>query len=184
MLKGKLKGKKILLCVTGSIAAYRVCDLIGRLKENGIGIACAMTKGALQFITPLTIRSLSGGKVYTDLFTEFEGVLHTSLADESDLILVMPASANVIARLANGFADDLVTATILASRAAVLVVPAMNDNMYRNPITQGNLKRLREIGYEFVDPVKGPLVCGREDIGHIAADETILSKIRSLLKGK
>lgn len=173
-----MPGKKILVCVTGSIAVYRVCDLLGELRKKGLHLTCALTKGALQFITPLTLRSLCGGKVYTDLFQEYEGVLHTTLADESDLILVMPASANVIARLASGFADDLVTCTILASKAKVLVVPAMNDNMYRHPATQENMKKLKDFGYEFVEPVKGPLVCGREDIGHIASLEAILSRIQ------
>ncbi len=179
-----MKSKKILVCITGSIAAYRVCDLLGELRKKGAEITCTMTKGALQFITPLTIRSLSSGKVYTDLFTEYEGVLHTTLADQSDLILIMPASANVIARLANGLADDLVTSTILASRAPVLIVPAMNDNMYRNPFTQENIKKLSSVGYRFVEPVKGPLVCGREDIGHIASQEIILSRIQAALKVK
>ncbi len=177
-----MKNKKILLCVTGSIAVYRVCDFIGNLREKGFLITCALTRSALEFITPLTLRSLTGREVYSDLFTEYKGVLHTTLADESDLILVMPASANVIARLANGFADDLVTSTILASRAKVLLVPAMNDNMFRNPLTQENMKKLRSIGYEFVEPVKGHLVCGREEIGHIASQETVFAKIQSLIK--
>lgn len=179
-----MQGRKILVCVTGSIAAYRVCDLLGELRKKGARLTCALTKGALEFITPLTLRSLSGGKVYSDLFQEYEGVLHTTLADESDLILVMPASANVMARLASGFADDLVTCTILASRAKVLVVPAMNDNMYRHPATQENMKRLKQFGYEFIEPVKGPLVCGREDIGHIASLDVILAKIQSTLRKK
>lgn len=177
-----MKGKKILLCVTGSIAAYRVCDLIGELRKQGALITCAMTAGAREFITPLTIRSLSGGRVYTDLFTEYEGVLHTDLADGSDLVLVMPASANVIARLANGLADDLVTSILLAAKRPVVIVPAMNDNMFRHPMTQENLAKLRGIGYEVVDPIKGPLVCGRDDIGHIAGEEAILSRMQSLLK--
>ncbi len=179
-----MQGKKILVCVTGSIAAYRVCDLLGELRKKGARLTCALSKGALEFITPLTLRSISGGKVYTDLFQEYEGVLHTTLADESDLILVMPASANVMARLAGGFADDLVTCTILASRTSVLVVPAMNDNMYRHPATQENMKKLKEFGYEFVEPVKGPLVCGRDDIGHIAPPDAILTRIQTLLRKK
>lgn len=179
-----MKGRKIFLCVTGSIAAYRVCDLVGELRKRGARITCAMTKGAREFITPLTLRSLAGGKVHTDLFEEFEGVLHTSLADESDLIVVMPASANVIARMAHGFADDLVTSTILATRKPVLVIPAMNDNMYRHPKTQENLKTLKALGYSLVEPVKGPLVCGREDIGHIASQEAIVQQIQSMLRIK
>lgn len=176
------KGRKILICVSGSIAAYRVCDLMSELRKQGAHLTCIMTKGALQFITPLTLRSISGGKVYTDLFEDYDGILHTTLADESELIVVVPASANIIARLAQGFADDLATSVILASRAKVLIVPAMNDNMYQHPMTRSNIERLKSIPYEFLDPVKGPLVCGREEVGHIAAQDALLSAIGSLLK--
>lgn len=177
-----MNGKKILVGITGSIAAYRICDLISELRKQSARVTCVMTRSATEFITPLTVRSLSGGKVYTDLFQDFDGVLHTSLADESELILIMPASANVIARMANGFADDLLTSVILASRGPVLVVPAMNDNMYRNAFTQENIKKLAAAGFGFVDPVKGPLVCGREEVGHIAPTEAILARMQSILK--
>lgn len=179
-----LRQKKILVCVSGSIAAYRVCDLIGSLRDEGAMVTCAMTRSATKFITPLTLRSLAQGEVYTNQFAPFPGVLHTRLADESDLIVVMPASAHLIARLAAGMADDLVTSTILATGAKILIVPAMNDNMYRHSLTQENLSRLKKIGYQFVDPVKGPLVCGREEIGHIAPLDAVMDRIRSLLARK
>lgn len=179
-----MKDRKILVCVTGSIAVSRVCDLLSELRKKGARLNCAMTKGALEFITPLTLRSLSGGPVYSNLFQEFQGVLHTTLADDSELIVVMPASANAIARLAHGFADDLVTCTILASHAKVLVIPAMNDHMYTHPATQENIKKLKSFGYEFLEPVKGPLVCGREEVGHIVPQDAILAKIESLLPKK
>lgn len=179
-----MKGKKILLCVAGSIAAFRVCEFIGTLKEKAFSVTCVMTKSAQEFVTATTLRSLTGGRVYTDLFEPFEGVLHTSLADQSDLILVMPASANMLARLAHGFADDLATCTILATKSPVVLVPAMNDHMYKHPLTRENLKKLRAVGYRVVEPVKGPLVCGREDIGHIAPEGRIVSEVEAVLKGK
>lgn len=177
-----VKAKRILVCVTGSIAAYRVCDVISELKKRGAEVRAMMTKHAAEFITPLTLSSLTGNKVYRELFDEpVEGLLHTSLADFADLIVVMPATANFIARLACGLADDLPTSVILASRARVLLVPAMNDQMYRNPLTQKNLKTLRETGCEIEGPIEGHLACGREGVGHIASQESILKKIGSLL---
>lgn len=179
-----MKDKKIVLCLSGSIAAYKVCDLISELRKQGARLDCVLTQGALQFITALTVRSLSGGKVYTGQFEEFDGVLHTTLADKADLIVVAPASANIIARLANGFADDLATSIVLASKAKVLIIPAMNDNMYQHPITRENCQKLESIGYHFVRPVKGPLVCGRDEIGHIASLQEMLDKIKELLQSK
>lgn len=176
-----MKGKQILICVTGSIAAYRVCDLIPDLREKGAEVTCVMTKSAREFITPLSLSALSGRKVHTEMFGDYDGVVHTQLADHSDLILVMPASANFIARLAAGFADDLATCIILASRAKVLIVPAMNDVMFKNAVTQENIARLCKLGHEFVGPVKGRLACGREEMGHIASQESILTKISSIL---
>jgi len=174
--------KKVLICVTGSIAAYRVCDILSELRKQELQVTCVLSSGGKQFITPLSLRALSGGEVYEDMFEKFDGVLHTTLADESDLIVVMPASANAVARLAQGMADDLMSCTILASKAKVLLVPAMNDNMYQHPLTQANLKQLSGLGYEVLDPVKGPLVCGREEVGHIASQEAILERISALLK--
>lgn len=178
-----MKGKNILICVTGSIAAYRVCDLIPDLREKGTQVTCVMTKCAHEFVTPLSLSALSGRKVYSEMFGSYDGVVHTELADHSDLILVMPASANFIARLANGLADDLASCIILASRAPLMIVPAMNDVMYRNPITQENIKKLQGLGHRFVGPVKGRLACGREEMGHIAPPESILGEIDAVLSG-
>lgn len=178
-----LKGKTILLCVTGSIAAYRSCDLVRDLRSEGADVVCLMTEAAKQFVTPLTFHSLSGHPVYSDPFSEHEdwNVLHTTLADQADLILITPATADIIARLAAGFAGDLVTSVVLASRATVLIVPAMNDNMFAHPITQENIHKLRKIGYQFVEPVEGDLVCGRVGMGHIADNSSILGAIRKTL---
>ena len=127
----KLSGKRIVLGLTGSIALYRSCDLVRDLRELGADVTCVMSKSAEQFVTPMTFHALSGNPVYSNPFDDQKdwAVLHTTLADQADLIAVCPATANAIARLANGMADDLVTSVILASRAKILIVPAMNDNM-------------------------------------------------------
>lgn len=181
--KQPLSGKTILLCLSGSIALYRACDLLRDLRREGAEVFCVMTKGAQQFVTPLTFQTLSAHPVYTDMFAANVdwNVLHTSLADRASLILICPASANLIARLAAGMADDLVVSSVLASKAKVLIVPAMNDNMYAHPATQTNVKTLKERGCEFVDPVRGELACGREGVGHIAENAVIMKRVQSLL---
>lgn len=178
-----LKGKTILFCITGSIAAYRSCELVRDLRAEGADVICLMTEAAKQFVTPLTFRSLSGHPVYSDPFSEQEdwSVLHTTLADKADLILVSPATADIIARLAGGFAGDLVTSVVLASRATVLIAPAMNDNMFAHPVTQENIKKLQKIGYQFVEPIEGDLVCGRVGFGHIAENSDILDSVRNTI---
>lgn len=179
----KLKGKTILLCITGSIAAYRSCDLLRDLKAAGADVFCLMTKAAAQFVTPLTFHSLSGNPVYSDPFSSQEdwNVLHTTLADKADLILISPATADIIARLAHGFADDLVTSVVLASRAKVMVVPAMNDNMYAHAVTQENIAKLKKIGYGFVNPIHGALCCGRTGMGHIEDNHVIFDSVAKAL---
>ena len=179
----KLKNKTILLCITGSIAAYRSCDLVRDLRAEGADVICLMTEAAKQFVTPLTFHSLSGHPVYSDPFSNEEdwSVLHTTLADRANIILIAPATADVIARLAAGFANDLVTSVVLASKASVLIAPAMNDNMFRHPITQENIKKLQKIGYRFVEPIEGDLVCGRIGVGHIAENEVVLDALRKTL---
>lgn len=179
-----LKSKTILLCVTGSIAAYRACDLLRDLRAAGADVVCLMTEAAKQFVSPLTFQSLSGHPVYSDMFSGQEdwNVLHTTLADRADLILIAPATADVIARLAGGFANDLVSSVVLASRAKVLIVPAMNDHMFLHPLTQENIQKLKQIGYRFTDPIEGELVCGRAGVGHIAEAQAILGAVSSVLR--
>lgn len=178
-----LKGRTILLCITGSIAAYRACDLVRQLRADGANVICLMTEAAKKFVTPLTFHSLSGNPVYADPFSEHEdwSVLHTTLADQASLILIAPATADILARLAGGFASDLITSVILASRATVLIAPAMNDNMFEHPITQENIQKLRKIGYRFVEPIEGDLVCGRIGVGHIADHTAVLEAVRKTL---
>jgi phosphopantothenoylcysteine decarboxylase/phosphopantothenate--cysteine ligase len=178
-----LKGKTILLGVTGGIAAYRVCDLIRRLKEKGATIKVIMTRHAKEFITPLTLEALSGHRVFSEGFElgVYSDPLHTHLAKEADLLLICPASADVLAKMSHGLADDLLTTVYLATVAKVCVVPAMNNVMYRHAATQDNLLRLKQRGTTIVDPVAGKLVCGDTDMGHIAGDEEILKVVEELL---
>ncbi len=179
-----VQGKKILIGVTGSISAYRVCDLIEALKAEGAEIQCILTQGGKRFMTPDTLRALTGKPAYSDMFQDhaFSGPLHTVLADEADLIAVIPSSCDFIAKLAAGICDDLLSATIIASKAPVLIAPAMNDNMFSHPMTQKNIQALEAIGYQFVAPEEGQLVCGRFSMGHIASQDKLKSSIETLLK--
>ncbi len=182
----KLQHKTVLHILTGSIAAYKTGDLIQALREDGARVICVMTESAKKFITPLTIRAISGSAVYHDFFsadTPYD-VLHTSLAEEADIVLVAPASANFIARLATGMADDLASCIVLATRRPIVIVPAMNDHMYTHPLTQKNIRTLKDIGYHFVDPVEGPLVCGKTAVGHISETATITQTLCSALREK
>ncbi|MBI3306547.1 MAG: hypothetical protein HYZ84_01900 [Candidatus Omnitrophica bacterium] len=179
----RLKHKVVLHVLTGSIAAYKAGDLIQSLREEGARVICVMTESAKKFVTPLTIRALSGETVYHDFFspdTPYD-VLHTSLAEQADIILAAPASANFIARLAAGMADDLASCTILAAACPIVIAPAMNDQMYAHPLTQKNIQTLKNISYHFIDPVKGYLVCGKEAMGHISDAETIISSLHKIL---
>jgi len=178
------KKKEILLGITGSIAAYKACDIITSLKRLDFNVTPVMTEEAKYFITPLTLQTLSGRQVIGDLFAmpETYDVLHTSLADRSDLILVAPATANIIGKLANGIADDILSCSIMASRSPILIAPAMNDKMYTSSGLTANISKLKKAGYKFIGPVRGKLACGYEGMGHIASTETIVSEVRKALK--
>lgn len=182
-LRPNQKQKTIIHVLTGSIAAYKAGDLVQEMKNAGLRVVCVMTEGAKQFITPLVLRALSGERVHHEFFSPDTpyGVIHTSLAEEGDAILVAPASADFIAKLAAGMADDLGSCIILATKRPVIIAPAMNDNMYNHPLTQQNIKKLKSIGYHFVDPVEGHLVCGKEAIGHISDPATIIRALKKQL---
>lgn len=191
MLKPKAKArnrssKTVLQILTGSIAAYKSPDLIKGLKADGVRVVCVMTACAVEFVTPTVLRTVSGERVYSEMFPKDApfGVLHTSLADLPDLVLVAPATANFIAKLAAGISDDLASCVCLATRKPILIVPAMNDQMYSHPITQKNIAQLKALGYFFLDPVEGELACGRVGVGHIASDESIRSMIHGILQKK
>ena len=178
------KGKNIVIGMTGGIACYKVCEIISYLVREGATVDVIMTKNATEFITPLTIETLSKRKVVVDMFEKKERmeVEHISLARKADLIAVIPATANVIGKVANGIADDMLTTTIMATTARVVFAPAMNNQMYENPIVQGNIDKLKGYGYEFISPINGNLACGYKAVGKLANKETIIDKLRELLK--
>jgi phosphopantothenoylcysteine decarboxylase/phosphopantothenate--cysteine ligase len=178
------KKKEILIGVTGGISAYKACELIRLLQKKGYGVSAALTNNAAKFITPLTFRTLTSRKVAIDMFDEgIEWELeHIALADMADVIAVVPATANFIAKLASGICDDIISCTITATKAKVVIAPAMNDNMYKHPTVKGNLKKLKSFGYKIVEPIKGNLACGRVGVGHLAEVQTIAGQIEKLLK--
>jgi len=182
----KLSGKTVLHILTGSIAAYKAPELIKKMKDEGVRVVCVMTGCAREFVTPTVLRTVSGERVYFEMFPQDApfGVLHTSLADLADLVLVSPATANFIAKMATGISDDLASCLVLATQKPILVVPAMNDNMYMHPVTQKNIAQLKALGYRFMDPIEGDLACGRVGIGHIAPDESILALVKNVLSQK
>jgi len=174
-----LKGKCVLLGVSGGIAAYKVANLASMLKKQNCEVHVIMTKNATEFITPLTFETLTGNKCIVDTFDrDFEfDVKHISLAKKADLIVFAPATANVMAKLAHGIADDMLTTTILASTAPKLVVPAMNTNMYRNQVTQDNIATLKKYNFEIVEPASGLLACGDVGEGKMPEPEMIFEHI-------
>jgi len=171
--------KSILLIISGSIAAYKSLDLIRRLRERDIDVRCILTKGGAQFITPLSVASLSGNPVYGELFSLKDEVEmgHIRLSREADLIVVAPASADLIAKMANGYADDLASATLLASDKPVLVAPAMNTQMWQHPATKRNIAQLKADGHKLIEPGAGTLACGEVGAGRMAEVEVIVETI-------
>ncbi len=174
-----LTGKTVLLGVTGGIAAYKIASLASALKKTNCDVHVIMTENAAKFITPLTFETLTGNKCITNTFDrEFEfDVKHVSLAKKADLILIAPATANVIAKLANGIADDMLTTTVLASNAQKLVAPSMNTNMYRNPVTQDNMKKLVHYGFKLIEPATGLLACNDVGEGKLPEPEILFEHI-------
>ncbi len=188
-----MKNKKIILGITGSIAAYKCCELIRRLKDKGAEVFCVLTPNAEKFITLLTLATLTEKRVYTDLprkeilrdEVKTGEIEHIDLARIADLILVVPASANTINKLSWGIADNLLTSVILATDAPVLIAPAMNSAMYNNPLTQESIARLKQIrGFHFLGPVKGMLACGDGDIGRLIEIDKIVEKTFTIIEKK
>ncbi|MDR2399205.1 MAG: phosphopantothenoylcysteine decarboxylase [Endomicrobium sp.] len=178
-----LDNKNIILGICGSIAAYKSCDIIRKLIKLKANVKCILTAGGSQFIRPLTLQTLSKNKVCMSMFDIPENleIDHISLADEADIILVAPATADILSRLAYGRADDLLTCTVLASKAKVLICPAMNTNMFNHKATKNNIALLKDYGYNFVSPEKGELACGDCGDGRLARVETIVSAVDGLL---
>ena len=177
------KDKTVVLGVSGGIAVYKACDVVSRLRKLGINTHVIMTKSATEFVTPLTFQSLSQNYVVCDMFEEPKtwDVEHISLAKKADVFLIAPATANVIGKIANGIADDMLTTTVMATKAKVLIAPAMNTNMYENPIVQRNISTLKELGYEFIEPESGRLACGDTGKGKLSSPETIVDEVVNLL---
>ncbi|AWX57064.1 MULTISPECIES: bifunctional phosphopantothenoylcysteine decarboxylase/phosphopantothenate--cysteine ligase CoaBC [Brevibacillus] len=175
-----LAGKRIVLGVSGGIAAYKAAALTSKLTQAGALVHVILTEGALQFIQPLTFQALSHLPVYTDTFTEPDPhvISHIELADRADLVLIAPATANVIGKMANGIADDMLTTTVLATKAPVMVAPAMNVNMYNHPAVIANMDKLTAYGYRFVEPGVGLLACGWIGKGRLAEPEEIVEAVR------
>lgn len=174
-----LSGKTVLLGVTGSIAAYKIASLASKLTQLHADVRVVMTENATQFITPVTFETLTGHKCLVDTFDrnfEFQ-VHHVSLAKQADVVLIAPATANIIGKLAAGIADDMLTTTVLACKAPILIAPAMNTNMYQNPIVQDNLKKLASYGMKIIPPANGHLACGDTGDGKMPEPETLLTWI-------
>lgn len=174
-----LKGKTVVLGVTGSIAAYKIAGLASMLVKKQCNVHVIMTKNATNFINPITFETLTGNKCLVDTFDRnFEfSVEHVSLAKQADLFMVAPASANVIGKIANGIADDMLTTTIMAAKCPKIISPAMNTNMFENPIVQDNIEKLKHYGYEIVEPASGYLACGDTGKGKMPEPEVLYSYI-------
>jgi len=179
-----LKKSLVVVGVTGSVAAYKACEIIRLLVKDGLETQVILTKEGERFVTPLALQTLSHNKVITDMFElpeEWDPV-HISIADKAGMILIAPATANIIAKLACGICDDMLTCTVCAAKAPVLIAPAMNVNMYENKTVQENIAKLKKLGYKFIGPIKGKLACGYEGMGCLADVKEIASSAARLLK--
>lgn len=175
----------VLLCVTGGIAAYKAVALTSKLTQMGIDVKVMMSENATKFVTPLTFQAISRNPVYTDTFDEKDPkkIAHIDLSEWPDLIIIAPATSNIIGKLANGIADDMITSTLLATEKPVWIAPAMNVHMYHHPIVQKNMDTLKSIGYEFIEPDEGYLACGYTGKGRLADPESIAEKVREFFSG-
>ena len=179
-----LQDKKIILGVTGGIAAYKAASLVRALRKCGCEVRVIMTEAATKMITPLTMSTLSANKVYLDEFTDSERgeVVHIELARWADAIVIAPATANTIAKVANGIADNLLTSVLLATAVPVVLAPAMNCQMWANAMTQENLKKLEKYWYTVVQPVTGDLACGDGGMGALAPTKDILKGLKEVFE--
>ena len=178
--------RTVVLGVTGGIACYKAVELVRLLVKDGFQVRVIMTRGAMEFVTPLTFQTLSGNPVATEIFslTQESEIGHIDLADSAALFVIAPATANVIGKLASGIADDLLTTVLMATQAPVLLAPAMNIHMYENVIVQENLRKLRRVGYHIMEPAEGYLACGYEGRGRLPEPEEIVEQIHDLLEKK
>ena len=182
-----LKGREIIVGVCGGIAAYKVADVVSKLAQRGAGVTVVMTKDAQQFIAPLTFEALSGRKVRTEIFdlsADPGDAQHIGLSERADLMLVAPATAHTLAKVAGGLCDDLVSLMVCAAACPVVFAPAMNDRMWANPITQENVAKLTNLGYRFIGPEAGWLACRNVGAGRLSEPVTIVEQVARMLAGE
>ncbi|RAL26116.1 bifunctional phosphopantothenoylcysteine decarboxylase/phosphopantothenate--cysteine ligase CoaBC [Thermoflavimicrobium daqui] len=174
-----MRGKRIVIGISGGIAAFKVASVVSQLSQRGADVRVIMTTSATQFITPLTLQTLSRNHVFIDTFDEKDPsvVSHIDLADHADLFVIAPATANVIGKVAHGIGDDMLTTTLLATTAPIVMCPAMNVHMYQNPLVQANMERLRKLKVQFIEPAEGQLACGYVGKGRLAEPEEIVEWI-------
>jgi phosphopantothenoylcysteine decarboxylase/phosphopantothenate--cysteine ligase len=180
-----MKGKKIVVGVTGGIAAFKAAQLVSTVRQSGAEVTVVMTREAQLFVTPLTFQALSQKKVVTDLFTlDRPDIVHVALADWPDLIIIAPATANIIAKIAAGLADDVLTCVVMSTRVPVLLAPAMDCGMWGSPIQQRNIETLRKAGFHIVGPQKGRLASGKTGMGRMVEVEGIIAAAQDILKSR
>ncbi|MBP1747650.1 MAG: phosphopantothenoylcysteine decarboxylase [Deltaproteobacteria bacterium] len=181
-----LRNKEIIVGITGGIAAYKTAELIRLLSRRGANVHVVMTKNAMQFVTPLTFQTLSGNPVIHEMFELFRGskIGHIALSDIADLLVISPATANIIGKIANGIADDFLTTMVMATTVPVFFVPSMNTKMWSSKMVQANLVKLREGGYELMEPASGDLACGTEGKGRLPSLEEIVERIEDIFTAK
>lgn len=179
----KLKGREVVVGVCGSIACYKVAEVVSRLVQLGAGVTVCMTESAQKFVTPLTFETLSGRRVHTDMFTVVDAgdTQHIGLTERADLMLVAPATTNVIAKVAAGLSDDLISLMVCAAACPVVFAPAMNSRMWDHPIAQENYAKLASVGYRFIGPEVGWLACRNTGAGRLADPGTIVDEVVRLL---
>jgi phosphopantothenoylcysteine decarboxylase len=178
-----LKGREIIVAVCGGIAAYKTADVVSKLVQSGAGVTVVMSAAARKFIAPLTFEALSGRKVRTGTFrlVDSSDPQHISLTEQADLMLIAPATANTLAKIAGGFSDDLVTLMVCAAACPVIFAPSMNNRMWENPITQENVHKLGKLGYRFIGPEAGWLACRNVGLGRMSEPQKIVDELTKLL---
>ena len=181
---GNLERYEVIVGVSGGIAAYKACEVVSKLVQSGAGVTVAMTRAARKFVGPVTFQALTGRDVLSSLwdFDDRCGVRHITLTSAADLMLIAPATANIIGKIAGGIADDLLSTLVISADSPVVLAPAMNDRMWSNPIVKGNVSRLAELGYRFVGPGEGWLACGTLGPGRMAESHEIFEVIVGMLK--
>jgi len=179
-----MRGREVVLCVTGGIAAYKAADLASRLRQRGANVTVAMTDAAQRLVAPITFEAVSGNPVAVTLWPRpgTRPLDHISLSERAELIIVAPATANFIGKVAAGIADDVVTTTVVAASVPIVIAPAMNDRMWANPIVQRNVKTLAEFGYRIVGPAEGWLACGTRGVGRMVEPDEIIQAAEAALE--